>query len=130
MKNKQELICILCPNGCNLEVEEIINKNGNKEFKITGNKCKRAAKYVEEELTCPKRTLTTTVKTSFKQQPRISVRTDGDIELKKIFTYMKEINKIIVKDKLKVGDIIIPNLLDSGVNLIATTNIELGTNDE
>ena len=51
-----ETICICCPIGCNLKVEE---KNG--EILVTGNSCPRGKAYGITEFTAPKRVLTTSV---------------------------------------------------------------------
>ena len=39
----KEIICIVCPNGCTLNVE----KNGE-EITVTGNKCKRGEEFAGE----------------------------------------------------------------------------------
>ena len=51
----KEMICIVCPRGCHLKV------NDNNE--VSGNFCPRGAKYAIEEITCPKRYITSTVRT-------------------------------------------------------------------
>ena len=51
------LTCIECPLGCDIEVQK---ENG--ELKITGNSCPRGKLYATNEVTCPKRVLTTTVR--------------------------------------------------------------------
>ena len=55
------LTCIECPMGCSIKV--IID--GNKVVEIDGNNCVRGKAYVENEVFCPKRVVTSTVKTIF-----------------------------------------------------------------
>ena len=55
---KREMICIMCPMGCNLTV----TKNGD-DITVTGNNCQRGVIFAKEELTCPKRIVTSSVKT-------------------------------------------------------------------
>jgi CxxC motif-containing protein len=117
--NKYELVCIACPQGCRLSA---VKKDG--VFEFTGNKCKKGLAYGEQELTCPMRSITTTVRTAFDDFPVVPVKTSGDIPLEKIFSFMKIINDVKVSERLKPGDVIIENLLDSGVDLVATANME------
>ena len=54
----------------------------------------------------------------------ISVKTDKPIPKKLIFKCMEEINKKIAKSHVKIGDILIKNVLGTGSNIVATkTNI-------
>jgi len=117
---KQNLICTLCPNGCRVT----IGKKENGDYEITGNLCKRGEGYAINEITSPKRTITTTVKTIYSDQPRLSVKTDVEIELKRIFKYMEEINKVTADKKYKVGDVVAENILGEEVKLIATSRID------
>ena len=52
----RELICITCPKGCHLRVDE------EKDYKVTGNGCPRGAVYGKKECTHPTRVVTSTVK--------------------------------------------------------------------
>ena len=108
------LTCIRCPIGCTLTY-----KDGN----ITGNKCKRGTEYGLEEVTNPKRIITSTVKTTNKEMPRLSVKTSISIPKGLMFEIMKEINKVIISSSKEIGDVIISNILNTGANLIATQNL-------
>lgn len=112
----KELTCIICPRGCHLVVDD--------DLKVTGNFCPRGAKYAIEELTCPKRTLTSTMKTNNKKYPRVSVKSDKPIEKRLILEAMKEIDKTIAKLPIKIGDILIKNVCNSDSNIVATRNLE------
>ena len=113
-----KLICIVCPNGCHLEAE-----NNNGTITVTGNKCNRGIKFATEELTCPKRSLTTTVATSFSQLPVVSVRTSGDLPKEKIIEAMDILRKIKLDKKLKIGETVIENILGTGIDVIVTTDM-------
>ncbi len=96
MKEKQ-LICIMCPvGGCHLTINKIIV--------VDGNKCPRGKVYATEEMICPKRILTTTVKTDSKIFPRLSVKTDKPIEKTLLFEALEKLNHITVKKNVKIGD--------------------------
>ncbi len=112
----KELVCIICPRGCSLKVDDNLN--------VSGNFCPRGAKYAIEELTAPKRTLTTTVKTNDPLRPRVSVKSDKALPKDLIFKAMAIIAKKEVKLPIKIGDIVINNILETGCNIVATKDME------
>ncbi len=115
----EKLICIVCPIGCHLEVD-----TSEDEYKVAGAVCKRGERYAIKKLKSPTRLLTTTVKTKDLKTKFIPVRTSKEIPKDKIFQCMKEINAIIVTRPVKMGDILIENILDTGVNIIASKSAE------
>ena len=110
---KTTLTCIECPLGCVIEVEELDGKIA----KVDGYSCLRGKAYAENEVICPKRVVTTTVKTV--NGKLVPVKTDNPVNKSDIFIVMDKINKITVVTPVKIGDIIARNLVE-GVNLIAT----------
>ena len=114
---KIELVCIVCPMGCRLTVE----KQENKITRITGNSCKRGEKYAYEEVTSPVRTLTTTVKV--KDCDMLSVKSDKPLPKNNIKKYMYLINKVYLTPPIKIGEIVIKNIDNTGVNIVSTKNI-------
>ena len=111
---KKEFICIVCPRGCHIQVD------GDN---ITGNSCPRGLAYVKQELTNPTRMLTTTVKVDDENVKVCPVRTESPIPKDLIFKAMEEVNKLKVKLPIKMHQIIIENILNTGVNVIATKEI-------
>lgn len=110
------LICIVCPRGCHLTVDENLN--------VTGNGCKRGAEYGARELTNPTRMITSTVKlTGSKMINRLPVMTNNPIPKGKIFEVMEEINKASCSCPVNCHDVIISNVLDLGVDIIATRTV-------
>jgi len=112
MKN---LICIICPAGCKLEIID--------EKTVLGNKCSRGFEFALSEITCPKRVLTTTVKTTYLDCPRLSVKSNKGLSKDLIFEAMKIINTIIIDKNVKIGDVILENIFDTKVDIIATKSI-------
>ena len=112
----KELICITCPRGCRLQVDDNLN--------VTGNTCPRGVLYAKAELTHPTRMVTSTVAVDSPTNPRLPVKTKEPIPKELIFKVMEEIDKVIVKTPIKIGDVIISNVLGSGVDIIATKNID------
>lgn len=110
----KELICIVCPNGCNITLDD--------QNKVSGNMCKRGEDFARQEFTCPKRSLCTTIRTTIKNHSVVPVKTDREINKDKILPVMQEINNTILTQRLGIGEIVIENVLGTGANIILTTN--------
>ncbi len=114
----KELICIGCPLGCSLKVEM---ENGQVKS-VSGNTCPRGDAYARKEVVNPTRIVTSTVKVTNGDRPYISVKTKTDIPKSKIFECMKEINNAVVEAPVSIGDVIIEDVANTGVSVIATRN--------
>jgi CxxC motif-containing protein len=110
---KKTFTCIMCPLGCTVTYDD---------GKITGNKCPRGLEYVKNEIEHPMRMLTTTMKT-INGQP-VPVRTSDMIPKDKIFEAMKIINSTKIDRDVKMGDVIIKNIVD-GVDIISSKTNKL-----
>jgi len=111
----KEFTCIVCPNGCSLKINE-------KTLEVTGNICKRGVDFAKTELTKPMRTICTTVRTKFDSCPVVPVRVSKEIPKNMIFKVMNEINKIVLDKKLGRDDVVIKNVLNTGADVIITSN--------
>jgi CxxC motif-containing protein len=114
----KEILCIVCPNGCRLRVEE----NGG-ELKIAGNRCSRGIDFAKAEITSPMRSVTTTVRTAFPKVPVLPVRTGGEIPKGKILELMQFLDGIVVKKPLGIGETAVENVLGLGIDMLVTSNI-------
>lgn len=114
----KEFNCIVCPRGCLLHVEE---ENG--EFIVTGNTCENGKNFAISEMTAPKRTICSAVKTVFPEVPVLPVKVSADIPKEKIFEVMKEINSVVLTQRIGRGDVVIENVLGLGVDVISTSDI-------
>lgn len=113
-----ELICIVCPRGCHLKVDE---ENG---YKVTGNHCPKGEVYGREELQHPVRVVTSTVRVSSASHPRVSVKTDRAIPKEDVFKAMELLNHVDLKPPLHRGDVVIPDILGGEANFVVTRDIE------
>ncbi|MBE6720206.1 MAG: DUF1667 domain-containing protein [Ruminococcaceae bacterium] len=113
-----ELICITCPRGCHLTVDE---DNG---FAVTGNACPRGKTYGYNEVTNPQRVVTSTVRTNSKTEPRCPVKTNGTIPKGKMFDAMRLLDDIVVETPIEVGQTVVKNLFDTGVDFVTCKSIE------
>lgn len=115
---KKNITCIVCPMGCNLE----ISYKAGKVTDISGYTCKRGLDYGWNESTNPVRVLTTTVRVENGRLPVLPVKSEKPLPKALLFECMKVINSVIVKVPVVYGDIIVENILDTGINIIAVRN--------
>ncbi|MPN16145.1 hypothetical protein SDC9_163483 [bioreactor metagenome] len=119
MSEKRELTCIGCPVGCMLEVTL---ENGV-VIDVKGNTCLIGKNYAEKECTNPTRIVTSSVKVRDGEINAVSVKTESDIPKSKIMQCIEELKGIIVEAPVDIGDIIVANVAETGVNVIATKGI-------
>lgn len=108
------LICITCPKGCHLTVDEA---NG---YAVTGNACARGEEYGKNELQNPVRVLTSTVRLSGGPIPRLPVKTDKPLPKGKLLDAMRALDAIAVTCPVKVGDVLLRGVCGTDVNIVAT----------
>lgn len=114
---KTKLTCIECPIGCEIEV---VVENGA-AVSVTGNGCLRGKTYAQNEVVCPKRVVTSTVRA--KDGTLVPVKTAEPIRKSEIFNVMNKINAATCVLPVKIGDVIIADVCD-GVPLVASGNME------
>ena len=119
MKRK-ELICIGCPMGCPIVVE----MEDGKVLSVTGNTCPRGESYARKEVTNPTRIVTTTVRVDGGKVPMINVKTELDIPKDKIFECIAALRGVTMKAPVHIRQIILENVADTGVNIVAAGNVE------
>lgn len=116
---RKELICIGCPLGCNLTVE----MDGGQVVSVSGNTCKRGDDYARKELTDPRRIVTSTVPVAGGNLPVVSVKTATDIPKNKIRECLLALKGVTLTAPVQIGDVIVENVADTGVDVIATKSI-------
>lgn len=113
----KELICIVCPKGCHLLVDE---ENG---FAVTGQDCIRGKEYGQKELKNPTRVLTSTVSITGAEVRRCPVKTRGEIPKGLIFDAMVLLDDIHLASPVKEGLIVVENICGTGVPFVVTRNL-------
>ena len=118
--------CTTCPSECLLTVEVERDANGAvvEVRSVTGNSCPRGDTFARQELTCPMRVLTTTVAVSGGDETLLPVRTAEAIPLELHAQAMDLIRDLVVKAPIRMSDVVLPNLLDTGTDLIASMDID------
>lgn len=118
---KRTLTCIGCPLGCAVTVE----LDNGEIIRVTGNTCKRGDDYARKEVTHPMRVVTSTVRVTGGELPVVSVKTGQDIPKEKIMDVMNSLADIAVPAPVHIGDIILENAAQTGVNIIATKDVNV-----
>lgn len=118
--------CTTCPSECLLtvEVERDANDALVEVHSVTGNSCPRGEKFAHQELTCPMRVLTTTVAVSGGDEALLPVRTAEAIPLALHAQAMALIRGLVVKAPIRMGDVVLENLLNTNIDLIASMDID------
>jgi CxxC motif-containing protein len=117
---EMEIICVMCPLGCLVTVT--IDDKGNVSG-VANNLCKEGEKYAIAECKFPGRVLTTTVLTEGSTRKLLPAKTNQPIPKEKLMESMCSLSGIKVKPPIKMGQIIVPNILGTGADLVASDEL-------
>lgn len=116
---EQLITCINCPVGCRLQVTV---ENGE-VTDVKGQSCNRGVAYAKQECVAPTRMVTAVVTVGNRKTP-LSVKTKSPIPKKAVFDCMKALNGLNVQAPVKIGQVVLADVCGSGVDVIATKNVE------
>ena len=111
--------CIMCPMGC----EMTVTLENGKFADVTGNSCPRGARYAESEVTDPRRMLTTTVRIKGGLLPLLPVVSADVLPKGMIADCAAYLHDVVVEAPVKAGDVIVPDILDLGVDIVASRDM-------
>ena len=112
--------CILCPNSCEITVDY-----EDKTVRSTeGNKCSKGVEYVTQELTDPKRTVTTSVEVTGGDRPLASVRLTAPISRHLIFPLMEQLQKQHLSAPVEPGQVVLSKVFGTDADLIVTSRVK------
>lgn len=115
-------ICTACPKGCPIRV---IATDGNESgFILKGHTCQKGEEFVLAEMMNPVRILTTTVRINHHNPSRLPVRSDKGIPKKMLLKCMSLLKQMSVNAPISMGETIVENILESGVNIIASRSVD------
>ena len=112
------LTCIMCPIGCELEIELT-----GEQLQIKGNKCDKGLEFAREELLDPQRNLATSVPVNGKHFKMVSVRLNKRVPRPKLFDILNEISKLRLNSPIKRGQVLIQDVAETGADVIATRTV-------
>ena len=112
-----KLICINCPKGCEMEV----SVDGD-QVSVTGNSCPKGEAYAKAEVTNPTRMVTGLVRVAGMRKP-LPVKTRVAVPKAKIDAVLYALHQTTVQLPVKIGEVIIPDVAGTGVDVVATANM-------
>lgn len=113
------LTCVLCPVGCELEVAT----DAAGGLAVRGNQCEKGVPFAVEEVLRPKRNLATSVPARGTADLMVSVRLSGTVPRETIFPILDEIAKLRPEVPVRRGQVLIADVLGTGVDVIATRTV-------
>ena len=116
---EQVITCINCPVGCRMTVT---TSDAGEFLSVTGNTCPRGAAYARQEVTTPLRMITAVLPVEGSATP-LSVKTASPVPKKLISDVMAALSRLHLQAPIAAGDSILDNVLDTGVNVIATRSV-------
>ena len=115
-----EVVCIQCPVACRVKLS--VDGEGAIR-KIIGYQCKEGKEYAPREYESPQRVLTTTVRTEGSKRPVLPVRSEGFVPKDILRQCIRFLSGVSVKPPLRMGEIVVPNILDTGIDIICTDDL-------
>ena len=113
----RELVCIVCPKGCRLRVDE------ENDFAVTGNSCPRGREYAVSEMTDPVRTFSVSVRVTSGDRGAVAVRVSAPVNKKFIAPIARLARQMRLQAPVKAGETIATNAAQSGADLIAVASV-------
>ena len=120
MPKEQMVICISCPLACMITVT--LDDSGG-VLGVADNQCKEGETYAVAECKFPGRILTTTILTENSSRKLLPARTNKPVPKEQLVECMKSLSKTRVKPPVKMGQIIITNIVGTGADLVATDEL-------
>ena len=125
MRKTIEMTCISCPMGCGMDVTvEVKDDDKDEIVDVDGNLCPAGIKYAKEEYHNPTRVLPTTARVKGGVLPLVPVKSDGMIPKGLLEDAMEVIAKAELEAPVKLGDVVVENILDTGVDIVATRDMD------
>lgn len=115
----ERLTCILCPVGCELEVDR-----AGDDLEVRGNQCDKGIGFADEEILHPKRNLATSVPLRGTASQMVSVRLSDPVPREMISPILAEIAGLRPEPPILRGQVLIPNVQGTGADVIATRTVK------
>ncbi len=119
MEQTTKMICITCPKGCTVDVTH----DGATVLRTNAG-CKRGTEYIKKELSDPRRMVASTVRIRGAIHPLLPVHTAAPFPKPRLIDLMAELRSIEVHAPVKMGQVILENALETGIDIIASRDME------
>lgn len=120
MAETQEIICVACPKGCRLDVQRegeaiLVSKAG----------CKRGEQYAVQEINDPRRMVASTVRLRSAHHALLPVYTASPFPKARIQELLSQLRLVVANAPIKMGSVVLPNALDTGIDVLASRDVGL-----
>ena len=119
-KQTHEVVCILCPMGCKI----IVETEDGEVVRIDDAGCERGKDYSLQEIRSPVRDFFTTIRVADGRTPLVSVRSTEPIPRNMLMPCAAELARRVIRAPVKIGDIIVENMMNIGVDIVATKDVD------
>jgi CxxC motif-containing protein len=119
-------LCIGCPLGCRLELDE----SQGEILEVRGNSCKKGQEFARQEHTDPRRLVTTTVAVEGARWPRLPVKTTATVPKALVREVCRALAAVTLRAPVAAGDVVVTDVLGTGVDVVATRTVEPFDRDE
>ena len=131
MSPVKQFTCIVCPRGCLLTVEitepaaDAVSGAPNylDAVRVVGAARGRGVVYGRQQATAPLRSLTTTLRTSGADRPRLPVRSSADLPLERLLDACIALDTVVAQAPLRCGDVVMADLLGLGIDMLASDDL-------
>ena len=117
---KREFTCIVCPNGCDIEVETAPDGG---ILSIEGQTCRRGEEFARQEILDPQRTIASSVRLTGGELPLVSVRLSRPVPRARIPEVMEAIRALTLEAPTRIGDVALGHVLGLNSDVIVTKNV-------
>ena len=114
----KKLVCIVCPKGCALSVDE------DRDYAVSGAACKRGESYGRNEARNPLRILTSSVAVEGALYPRCPVKSGGPIPRELLRAAVEELRAVRLHAPVALGQRVIENVCGTGQAIITSRSME------
>ncbi len=116
MAEQREFICVTCPVGCSIEALV----EGQELIEMRGQACGRGEHFVQEELTDPRRMLTTTVRVRGGTLPLVPVRSSAPLPQHLLMEVARALRQVELEAPVQEHQVVLENVFDTQVDIVTS----------
>jgi CxxC motif-containing protein len=114
MPTEREFICVTCPVGC--AIDAVVE--GQELIEIRGQACNRGQAFVKEELSAPRRMLTTTVRVEGGTLPLVPVRSTEPLPKALVLDVAAALRGVVLHAPVREHQVVLADALGTGIDIV------------
>ncbi len=116
MRDHRQFICVTCPVGCTIDA----TVEGEELIEVHGQACKRGIAFVREELTAPRRVLTTTVRVKGGALPLVPVRSSEPLPKGLLLEIARALRSVVLAAPVAEHQVVLKDVQGTGIDIITS----------